>query len=275
MPSMFNQIKYELARLKHPFKLNGEVINYLDKTRFVLREDFRQIPALNAVLDTTGASSSAALIAYTIANRDFEVLGTNMTTALATAATTGGLTLTTAGADADQAIVAPHLDTKQTQWASTVWGSSTSSTFETVIVTGASVAKTILWAGFKLTNTHTVATDDDQCYFRYSSDTAETGGGSWTLVHSRAGTDTVTIVPTGTSAAPVASTAYRLRIAINAARQPRFWINDMEILYNGAGSVFPALTASITFKPYIGVQANGSTPGAKAITTRGLICSRV
>jgi hypothetical protein len=115
------------------------------------------------VLDTTGASSSAALIAYTIANKNFEVLGTNMTTALATAATTGGLTLTTAGADADQAIVTPHLDTKQTQWTSTVWGSSTSSTFETVIVTGASVAKTILWAGFKLTNTHTVATDDDQC----------------------------------------------------------------------------------------------------------------
>ncbi len=195
-----------------------------------------------------------------------------MTTALCTLATTGGITLTTAGADADQAILAPHLDTKQTQWASTVWGSSTSSTFETVIVTGASVAKTIVWAGFKLTNTDAIATDDDQCYFRYSS---ADSAGAWQIITSRGGTDTTTAVDTGAVAAPVASTKYRLRMAINAARQPRFWINEKEVFYSGPGSVFPALTASITFKPYIGVGANGATPGAKAINVRGLICSRI
>lgn len=272
------QIKYWLDHkiFKHPYKIASEVIDYLDPTRFVLRENFAQIPALNAVLALADASggagpNAAEFAAYTIANKNFEVQGTNMTTALATAATTGGLTLTTAGADADQAIVCPHLDTKQTQWASTVWGSSTSSTFETVITTGSSVAKTIIWAGFKLTNDPTIATDNDQCYFRYSS---ADSSGAWQIITSRSGTDTTTVVDTGQSAAPAASTTYRLRIAINSARQPRFWINDKEIFYSGIGSVFPALTATITFKPYIGVMANGTTPGAKAITVRGLICSR-
>ena len=42
---------------------------------------------------------------------NFEVLGTNMTTALATRnATVAAVTLTTAGADEDQAILCPHLD---------------------------------------------------------------------------------------------------------------------------------------------------------------------
>tara|TARA_R100000008_G_scaffold51530_1_gene31014 strand:+ start:38 stop:640 length:603 start_codon:yes stop_codon:yes gene_type:complete len=48
-------------------------------------------------------------------NTNFEVLGTNMTTALATrSATSAVVTLTTAGADQDQAILCPHLDSGQT-----------------------------------------------------------------------------------------------------------------------------------------------------------------
>lgn len=276
MAAMASQIKNLLTHLKHPFKVPQEAVNYLDATRFTLREDFLQRPALNAVIGMPGSDSTsptaAALAAYTVANKNFEVLGTNATTALVTHSTAGGITLTTAGADADQTIILPHLDTGQSLWASTIWGSNKSSTFETVIVTGASVAKTIIWAGFKLTNTPVIATDDDQCYFRYSS---ADSSGAWQIITSRAGTDTTTAVAVGTSPAPVASTKYRLRIAINAARQPRFWINEMEILYNGFGSVFPALTDAITFKPYIGVNANGTAPGAKAIDVRGLICSRI
>ena len=49
-----------------------------------------------------------------VSNESFEVLGTNMTDALSTrSATRASVTLTTAGADADQAILAPHLDTNQ------------------------------------------------------------------------------------------------------------------------------------------------------------------
>lgn len=276
MGAMASQIKNFLTHLKHPYKLPQEVVNYLEANRFTLREDFLQRPALNAVIGLPGSDSTsptaAALAAYTVANKNFEVLGTNATTALVTHSTAGGITLTTAGADADQIIILPHLDTGQSLWASTIWGSAKSATFETVIQTGASLAKTIFWAGFKLTNTHTIATDDDQCYFRYSS---ADSAGAWQIITSRAGTDTTTAVDTGAVAAPVASTKYRLRMALNAARQPRFWINEKEVFYNGAGSVFPALTDAITFKPYIGIQANGATPGAKTIDVRGLICSRI
>ena len=46
-----------------------------------------------------------------------------MTTALVTFDTTrAGLTITTAGADQDQAIIAPHLDTAFTAWASVFCG---------------------------------------------------------------------------------------------------------------------------------------------------------
>ena len=56
-------------------------------------------------------------------NVNFEVLGTNMTTALATrSATIASINLATAGADQDQAILAPHLDSGQTAWTGVKWG---------------------------------------------------------------------------------------------------------------------------------------------------------
>jgi hypothetical protein len=169
----------------------------------------------------------------------------------------------------DQAIVLPHLDTGQTLWTATQWSTDKQPTFETVIETGANITSATIWAGFKLTNTSVVATDDDQCFFRYQ-DTANSGG--WQIITSRAGTDTTTNVSTGSVPAVAVSTRYRLRFALNAARQPRFWINDQEVLYNGLGSVFPALTTNINLIPYVGVQA--AAVAAKAITVRGLICSR-
>lgn len=90
-----------------------------------LEEWFKQKPALNAVnvlADASGGAgpNAAAFAAYTRANKDFEVLGTNMTTALVTFAksiyNSGGISLTTAGADADQAILLPSLITDQSQW---------------------------------------------------------------------------------------------------------------------------------------------------------------
>ena len=73
-----------------------------DARRYYLCEPFYQRPAINADIDQ----------AYTVevaraANRNFEALGTNMTTALATFATTSaGILLTTAGARALQTSLA-------------------------------------------------------------------------------------------------------------------------------------------------------------------------
>ena len=77
--------------------------------KYCLVEYFKQLPALNAVLALDENSNAAAHLAYNVANKDFEVLGTNMTTALVTrSATNAAVLLTTAGADNDQAILLPH-----------------------------------------------------------------------------------------------------------------------------------------------------------------------
>lgn len=242
-------------------------LNYIDGTRYVnegarqanifgsfpanryeLIERFTQAPLLNAAI-AVGA------------NLNFEVLGTNMTSALSTFATTGGgITLTTAGASADSSILLAHLTTKQSNWNSTGWGTSERIVFETVIKTGASVALTSIWAGFKLTNTPVVATDNDQVFARYD---AATASGVWQLITSATNVDTT--VNTGITVA--ASTKYHIKIVVDGNRIARLYINGTLAATSSA-----ALTASVALKPYIGVLAN--TGAAKAITIRGLRCSK-
>lgn len=240
------------------------------RARYTLREYFNQRPALNAVIGLPGSDSTsptaAALAAYTIANKNFEVLGTNMTTALATFNAAGGITLTTAGADGDQGIVTPHLDSTQTSWKAATLTTDASVKFETFIKTGASIADTIIWAGLKLTNTSVVATDNDQAFFRYEADA---NSGQWTFVTSRSGTDTTYLVPTATSAAPVAATLYRLTIEIAADRTVTASINGVPVSINPQA----ALTTAVTLIPYVGVQA--AAAAAKAINVHYVEISKL
>ena len=92
-----------------------------DARRYYLEEWFLQRPGLNAInIIDPDADSASALAITQAANKNFETLGTNMTTALTTfSATHGGILMTTAGADQDQAILLPHLDTNQTSWSGT------------------------------------------------------------------------------------------------------------------------------------------------------------
>ena len=77
-----------------------------DARRWYLEEWFKKRPGINANLD----QASTVEVQRTL-NDHFEILGTNMTSALVTfGATTGGILATTAGADQDQAIIALHLD---------------------------------------------------------------------------------------------------------------------------------------------------------------------
>ena len=94
-----------------------------DTRRYYLEEYFVQLPKLNAVnIIDPDADDASALALHVLANKNFEVLGTNMTSALSTRnATAAGITLTTAGADQDQAIVLPHLDSNQSSWTGTKW----------------------------------------------------------------------------------------------------------------------------------------------------------
>jgi hypothetical protein len=261
-----------------------------DSRRYTLEETFKQKPALNAVLNATGATSSAALIARTIANRDFEVLGTNMTTALATFDTTrAGITLTTATADEDQAVVTPHLDTNQTAWANVLWGTENQVRWQGTISTNA-IDNQKIWAGLKLTYEQTVATDDDQAFFKFQTDATNSEAfDDYEVLHfiySVGGTDYISALPITVAA----NTTYDLVIDIDSSRQATIWVNGVQ--YNvtqTAGSTGGtavtsvsestaitkslALTNDIDLIPYIGIEAGAAA--AEAIDVHYTGISRV
>ena len=250
-----------------------------DARRYYLEENFKKKPGLNAVaIIDPDADSASALAAYVIANKDFETLGTNYTTALTTfAATSAGILMTTATADQDQALLLPHLDTNQTAWSGTKWGTENQVEWECSI----QIAQTDnekVWAGLKLTNDQLVATDDDQAFFKFATDATNgeslTSATKWNFVHSIGGTDYISILPITVAA----NTPYHFKIKIDSDRKATIFVNGIQ--YNvttTAGStggtavtaVQPgkaaaksaALTNDVNLIPYIGIE-NGDAAAA-------------
>ena len=200
-----------------------------DARRYYLYESFAKKPGLNAVsIIDTDADSASALAAYVIANRDFETLGTNMTTALTTfPGTSAGIKMTTAGADQDQAILLPHLDANMSAWSKVLWGTENSVEWECSIMLPA-LDNQKVWAGLKLTNDQLVATDDDQIFFKFQSDAtnseAFTTFANWHLVHSIGGTDYISKLPI----AVAANTPYHLKIKIDSDRKATCFVNGVQ-----------------------------------------------
>lgn len=242
-------------------KKHGAIYTNALANRYELVEKFEQRPLLNAdILITDTAPTLAQMALRYSANRNFEVLGTNMTSALCTHSTGGGIVLTTAGASADQAIVTPHLDANQTAWATADWSTDDRVIFETTVQTGASIAATIIWAGLKLTNDNVVATDNEQAFVRYE---AGVNSGAFQLITSDNGTDTTT----NTSVTVAASTSYHIKAVINGDRDVTLFINGVL-----AARAAAALGTGHDLIPYIGVEA--SAAAAKAVTVRGLMLSK-
>ncbi len=273
---------------------------WLNNNHIYLEERFLQRPALKAVNELPGSDSTsptaAALLAYTIANKNFSVLGQAMTTALCTHSASGGITLTTAGSSGDQAVVEPSLTTGITEWSAINWLSEKSPRFECFIRTPATITSYCMWAGFKLTLTDVLATDADAAFFKFST-TADTGGSATnlTVCIARAGIKVVTVLPIVITA----STLYRLTLSVNAQRQvfarvaTTFQPKDttgtavastnLEFssksfrLIPGVDSVTgadntAALTTAINFIPYVGVKA--LTGAARALDVMELKCGR-
>ncbi len=246
---------------------------YIDQScdrlnRYVLYEDFKLSPALNAVLSLPGSDTTsptaAAFLAYLKANKSFEMLGTNATTATGTQSAKGGVNLTTTTGSNDQCIIVPHLTAGISPWTSTLWDTAKSPTFETFLVTGASVANYTMWSGLKLTNTSVVATDDDQAFFSLIVGTST----RLQYTYSIAGVDVQVPIPTSIIPAVTASTGYKLRIEVYSDRTHMAFVNDEAI----AGSPFPALTSLTTLIPYAaGVQTN--TTAAKSLVCKYLECT--
>lgn len=263
-----------------------------DTRRYFLYEPFLQRPALNAVINTafsdadaTAAANTAIRLAEKVANRNFEVLGTNMTTALCTFnATSAGIVLTTATADQDQAIVTPHLDTNQTAWQVTKWGTENQVEWECSINTNA-IDNQKLWAGLKLTNDQLVATDADQAYFKFQTDAtnseAFTDFTVWHFIYSVGGTDYISALPITVAA----NTIYHLRISIDSDRKASIFVNGVQ--YNvtstsgstGGTAVTTgttkslALTDDVDLIPYIGIEAGAAA--AEAVDVQYQSISRV
>lgn len=222
-------------------------------------------PALNAVIALDENSNAAAHLAFNVADPDFEVLGTNMTTALCTHNAEGGITLTTAGADLDSAILLPHLDTNQTPWTAWTWGTDKETVWECDFATGAAITTSVVWAGLKLTNTPTGATDNDQVFIRYENGVSS---GVWVVWASIGGTD----VTTATTITVATSTRYHFKVAIDSARIARVYITvgtgAPQLVYTSG-----ALTDATDLIPYIGVKASG-VAAARSVTVYGQAIGR-
>ncbi len=214
--------------------------------RYVLKENFHRLPKENATISAAGWDTEASRNS----NVDFEVVGTGATEDDITFGTTvGGILLTTDSSPAQEVIVAPHLGlsaagTAQSAWTKTPWGTENQVIYEAVIRTGASIADTVIWAGLKLTNTATVATDDDAIYFRYDGNVDY-----WEATSSIDDTD----AEVATGVAVAANTNYYFRIEIDKDRKGHFFIDSKEVAISGA------LTNDIDLIPYIGIQGNAKT----------------
>lgn len=233
------------------YKKNVRIIGGLTSggNRYQLEEYFSHKPGLTTDIipasadDGNDGATKAEFATLNVANKHFEILGTSASSDDITFATTdAGILCTLDGADNDQVIILPHLDTNQTAWTGVLWGTENQTEWECAIKTGSVVTTTLLWAGLKLTNTPTTATDDDQVMFRFSTDDSDT---YWMCIDSIAGTDS----STSSGITVAAATWYRLRIKILSSRAAQFYINDV-LVYTSA-----ELTDDVDFIPYIGVQA--------------------
>ena len=250
-----------------------------DARRYYLDEWFLQRPGINANIDQVSTVEVQRAL-----NRNWEALGTNMTTALCTfASTSAGVLATTAGSDQDQAILTPHLDTAATAWAGTKWGTENEVHFETSIMLPA-LDNQKVWAGLKLTNDQLVATDDDQAYFKYQTDAtnseAFTDFAKWHFVHSIGGTDFISQIPVTVET----NTPYHLRFEIDSDRKAAIFVNGIQ--YNvtstsgstGGTAVTTgttksgALTNDIDLIPYVGIEAGAGA--AEAVNVHYVCCSR-
>ena len=245
-----------------------------DTRRYYLEEYFDLLPGINGDLASTTESTNTPV------SRQFEILGTNHTSALATySATVAGMAMTTATADQDRMIVAPHLDSKQGAWSGVKWGTENQVHWECGIRTSSAIDNQWIWAGLKKTNVVELATDTEQAFFTFGTD-ADNAGQSFTdftklhFVHSIGGTDYISRTPV----AFAADTPYHLKIVIDSDRKATVFVNGIQYnLTSTSGStggtavtaVQPgkavvksaALTNDVNLIPYIGIE-NGDAAAA-------------
>ena len=244
--------------------------------RVELEEYFKKLPAVNATLVIDAdADDAAALASYVRANKDFEVLGTDVASATIRFNTGGygGVDLVTHSSANDQVIVCPHTDANQTMWNASHFLTQKQVVWEGAIQSGSNRVDTSFWAGIKKTNDAAYATDDDQAYFLYSSDYTQgvlTTNANLHFIYSVGGTDYITDL----GVAVTADTVYRLRIEIDINRQVSVFVNDVQYglvtsakvggdTQSVATTKSLAMTNGVPLFPFVGVET--LTTAAKTI----------
>ena len=211
----------------------------VETTRYQLEEYFDRKPQLNvtSVIDPN-ADDAAVLAAFVKASRHFELLGTSATDAhVIYDGAKACIQIVTAGSGtSDSAIILPHLDYvtgayagAQTAWTGIRWGTDHQTIWECSIITDSTISDCMYYAGLKLTNTHVIATNNDQAYFFYdSSKTILANAGTaatWHFAYSNAGTDYVTNL----GVVVATNTIYHFKIDINEDRDIRVYINGEQV----------------------------------------------
>lgn len=215
---------------------------------------FMNLPKLGSAnpFNMTGPNKGEVMRAL-LANRLWEVQGTGATAAASgngsvAFAVNGGIVLTTTGSVNDQMILAPLSDgnvmvdgvnavTYGSPIALTQWYAGRRPWFRTKIKTPATIAGTVIWAGFKLTNTSVVATDNDQAFFRAAD-------GALRCISSNNNTDE----NSSAGVTLVASTEYELDITVDNNMCPLFYVNGTQVK-KGA-----RLRDSQALLPFIGIE---------------------
>ena len=238
-------------------KIGG--INF-DSGRTTFVDTFVHRPALAANTVPTVCAVTAAQAAFMLAaNRDWEAIGTNMTSALCTHSTGGGITLTTAGAGDDQAFIKPTTVTSPSKSGIATWDWSTTDeiAFRARIKTSTSIAGLDIVAGYWLTlgTPFLETTDADSVSFMFSTESTVSAA-NWLTHTAVAGTDQ----DYDTGEAVVASTTTDLALFLDSSRVPHFFIDGKQV-HQG-----PAMTVDIDLIPFIGI--NDTAGAEKAITVR-------
>jgi hypothetical protein len=249
------------------YNANNLVINngfVKNPYRYYLEEWFKQRPAIGAssvsVLNTTfpdedarTVNNNAIRLAEKLANRDFEVMGTNMTTELCIFNTSDpGIVIQTNTVHQDQAIIAPHLEPNQSSWTSTKWNPEKQLEWECAIhlpsITGIKI-----WAGLKQTFDQLLTEDDHQLFFKFQTDSVNSevfkDFTKLHFIHSISGVHYVSELPITIDV----DTVYNLRITIDSNKLARIFVNGIQ--YN--------ITHDIGSSPYGSTVINGDIPSTE------------
>ena len=188
-----------------------------------------------------------------------------------------GIKLVTGSTDNDYTVLTPRdAETElptgfdSSAWSSVPFGTENKIDFSCGISTSSTITETAIWAGLKLTEVGTIATDADQAYFLYSSDDdAQTGtlttNGNLHFVYSVGGVDHITDL----GIAITTNTVYKLRISFDETRRISVFVNNTQHGLTStpttttAGGVTETnsrkksliMTDDIDLIPFIGVQA--------------------